>query len=343
MPEISITVPETMETSSTTTTTEAASSTQQETTTTTSTEEPGSEEWRNHPINDQESTTPKPFQCKYINWKIMGAILAFLVVLGWVFIVVMLILEEKWQLVLVAWLLLYSAAHFCYWYCKRHSLLTFNRRIRLRVLTQDAENGEKTVDGPPTYDEVMNTEAPPPAYFTVVSEESKTSSAISPCVPAGIPSASFSCSNEKQLQKDNNEEKKAKKSKRSNRPQLTLEILECPPAYQSPRSPRALSPRIPSSTNNPGLSLVTATAAASAAATATAAFSYLAPPSIEQTEVLEDPLRSPIVQHLRSAEMPTLEVSSNIDVSNGIEDDVTSNVLNENQISVIDVSRSSIL
>lgn len=290
----------------------------------------------------EQETVPKFLRCKsrLLSWRVAGALLAFLVVLGWIFIIVMLILEEKWQLVLVAWLLLYSAAHFCYWYCKRHSLLTLHRQIRLRVLThsRNPESGEKSVESPPSYDEVMKTEAPPPAYFTVVSENTKPSSGISPCVPTGIPSVSSSC-NEKQPQRESQQKKKTDKR---NRPMLSLEIRECPPAYQSPRSPRALSPRILPSVHETGGSLVTATAAASAAATATAAFSYLAPPVEEQVLTSEDPIRSPIIQHLRSATMPTLEVSSNVDVSNGANlEDVTSDVLD--QIEVADVHRSSIM
>lgn len=71
--------------------------------------------------SDSSSGSDLPPICKKyrLTWWVVGAVLALLVVLGWVFIIVMLILEEKWQLVLVAWLLLYSAAHFCYWYFKR--------------------------------------------------------------------------------------------------------------------------------------------------------------------------------------------------------------------------------
>lgn len=71
--------------------------------------------------SDPNNGSDLPPICKKyrLTWWVVGAVLALLVVLGWVFIIVMLILEEKWQLVLVAWLLLYSAAHFCYWYFKR--------------------------------------------------------------------------------------------------------------------------------------------------------------------------------------------------------------------------------
>lgn len=53
--------------------------------------------------------------------KILCILLVLMVSLGWVGIIVQLIMKEEWQLVMVAWLLLYAAAHFCYWYCRRHS------------------------------------------------------------------------------------------------------------------------------------------------------------------------------------------------------------------------------
>ncbi|KAK7081688.1 hypothetical protein SK128_017186, partial [Halocaridina rubra] len=212
--------------------------------------------------------------------------------------------------------------------------------IRLRVLahSRNPENGEKSEDGLPSYDEVMKTEAPPPAYFTVVSENVKHPADISPCVPVDAPSESSS-SSEKQSQEGNS-------TKKNKRGMLTLEIRECPPAYQSPKSPRALSPRIFPGTHGSGASLVTATAAASAAATATAAFSYFPPPADAEEETTEDPIRNPIVQHLRSATMPTLEVSSNVDVSNGGNqeaNDVTRDVRDQIDYEVVDMQRSSIL
>lgn len=294
------------------------------------------------------SVAPSFPSCKsrLFSWRLAGAVLAFLVVLGWVFIIVMLILEEKWQLVLVAWLLLYSAAHFCYWYCKRHSLLTIHRQIRLRVLahSRNLENGEKSEDGPPTYDEVMKTEAPPPAYFTVVSENVKNPSGISSCVPTGAPSCSSSFTTTNTCSEKQSQE--TPKEKNAMRTMFRLEIRECPPAYQSPKSPRALSPRILPVTHGSGISLVTATAAASAAATATAAFSYLPPTANEEVATTtEDPIRNPIVQHLRSAAMPTIEVSSNLDVSNGggqEEDEVTSDVHDQIHYEALDLQRSSI-
>ena len=62
-------------------------------------------------------------------WRVAGGVLGLMMVFGWICIIAVLILEEKWQLVLVAWLLLYAAAHFCYWYFKRHSLLAFNTQV----------------------------------------------------------------------------------------------------------------------------------------------------------------------------------------------------------------------
>ncbi|KAK8394724.1 hypothetical protein O3P69_005894 [Scylla paramamosain] len=86
------------------------------------------------PVPEQtQDGVPPVCKSRLFTWRLLGAVLALLVVLGWVFIIVMLILEEKWQLVLVAWLLLYSAAHFCYWYCKRHSLLSLRRQLGARA------------------------------------------------------------------------------------------------------------------------------------------------------------------------------------------------------------------
>ncbi|XP_045610189.1 uncharacterized protein [Procambarus clarkii] len=261
----------------------------------------------------QESTMEVPegmhpaCKSRLMRWRVVGAVLAFLVVLGWVFIIVVLILKEKWQLVLVAWLLLYSAAHFCYWYCKRHSLLTLHRQIRLRVLAhiRPAEAGEKLDDCPPTYDEVMKTEAPPPAYFTVVTETVKlatlTSAMSSVTPPVYVTSVSS------QLQQAVGA--------------AAREYLQCPPAYQSPRHFRRITPRILPTVHEARLptdTAVTATAAATAAVTAAAALAAVSHiGGVADSETLEDPIRGPIVRHLRSTTIATMEVSSSEEVSSG--------------------------
>ncbi|CAL4111157.1 unnamed protein product [Meganyctiphanes norvegica] len=118
-----------------------------------------------------------PAMCKsrYCSWKIATAVLATMFLAGWICIIALLIMKEKWQLVLVAWLLLYAAAHFTYWYCKRHSVFSLHRTVRLRIIGEvEGAAGEKE-DKPPTYDEVANTEQPPPPYFTVVTENRSSS------------------------------------------------------------------------------------------------------------------------------------------------------------------------
>ena len=69
------------------------------------------------------------FRKELFSWRVLGGVFAALLVVGWIFIVIVLIQEEKWQLVLIAWLLLYSAAHFCYWYFKKHNLLPMGAQV----------------------------------------------------------------------------------------------------------------------------------------------------------------------------------------------------------------------
>lgn len=260
------------------------------------------------PVPEQtQDGVPPVCKSRLFTWRLLGAVLALLVVLGWVFIIVMLILEEKWQLVLVAWLLLYSAAHFCYWYCKRHSLLSLRRQqIRLRVLTRIGESSEKVDDTPPTYDEVMDTEAPPPAYFTVVEETRKASGSSSSLESMSAPAMGVATVSGMVHQDASATEAK--------------EYLQRPPAYQTPRHMRKISPRILPGVHQlraPTDSAVTATAAATAIATVAAAVTATTPTQVaDETEALEeDPIRGPIVRHLRSTTIATLDVSSTEDVT----------------------------
>ncbi|CAL4140573.1 unnamed protein product [Meganyctiphanes norvegica] len=130
--------------------------------------------------SDMEAGQPQysvPAMCKsrYCSWKIATAVLETMFLAGWICIIALLIMKEKWQLVLVAWLLLYAAAHFTYWYCKCHSVFSLHRTVRLRIVGEiEGAAGEKE-DKPPTYDEVANTEQPPPPYFTVVTENRSSS------------------------------------------------------------------------------------------------------------------------------------------------------------------------
>lgn len=229
------------------------------------------------------------WKSRLFSWKVAGAVLAFLVVLGWIFIIVVLILEEKWQLVLVAWLLLYSAAHFCYWYCKRHSLITLHRQIRLRVLThmRSGESGAKSEDCPPTYDEVMKTEAPPPAYFMVVTETMKPQSSPASSSSSAAPTYVWTTDN-KQTMGDSQAS--------------VMEYCEQPPEYNSPK--HSMSSSMAPAVHGEPLAFTTA-AAISAAAAAVSPFRNAT------AEPVEDPIRGPIVRHLRAATLATLEVSSN--------------------------------
>jgi len=114
---------------------------------------------------------------KYFNWKIATALLVICFLGGWSCIIALLIMKEKWQLTLVALLLLYAAAHFCYWYCKNNDIFSPHRTVHLRVVGEVEGVAGPKEDKPPSYDEVANTEQPPPPYFTVVTEN-RTSSQI---------------------------------------------------------------------------------------------------------------------------------------------------------------------
>ncbi|RXG52814.1 hypothetical protein Avbf_15977 [Armadillidium vulgare] len=122
--------------------------------------------------------TPCFFKSNLISWRVLGGIFATVLVVGWVFIIVILIQEEKWQLVLVAWLLLYAAAHFCYWYFKRHHLLSLHSQIcgRARANVGSVGPMEKALDAPPSYEDIIKSEPPPPTYYSVVDETPKSSS-----------------------------------------------------------------------------------------------------------------------------------------------------------------------
>lgn len=167
---------------------------------------------------------------------------------------------------------------------------------------RSGDASEKSEDTPPTYDEVMDTEAPPPAYFTVVAETNKPREASPPpqAAPA-LPTVSGLL-------------------QQGAAPSDAKEYLQCPPEYQTPRHMRKLSPRILPAvhqTRAPTDTAVTATAAATAIATVAAALTAAAPCHLpdEAEEALEDPIRGPIVRHLRSTTIATLDVSSAEDVT----------------------------
>lgn len=184
------------------------------------------------------------------------------------------------------------------------------QQIRLRVLTRmrSGDGSEKSEDTPPTYDEVMDTEAPPPAYFTVVAETNKPREA-SPPPQAASDAPQSGVATVSGLLQQGAATTDAK------------EYLQCPPEYQTPQHMRKLSPRILPAvhqTRTPTDTAVTATAAATAIATVAAALTAAVPCQVpdEAEEALEeDPIRGPIVRHLRSTTIATLDVSSAEDIT----------------------------
>jgi len=125
------------------------------------------------------SSTESGASTALLPWKVLCLVLVLLVTLGWVCVIVLLILKEEWQLVMVSWLLLYAGGHFCYWYFKRHSRrgdpdATLVQRIvsRLNGVEGQSQTAEP-IDPPPSYDELIKSELPPPAYHCVVKETPK--------------------------------------------------------------------------------------------------------------------------------------------------------------------------
>ncbi|XP_018017335.1 uncharacterized protein LOC108673955 [Hyalella azteca] len=125
------------------------------------------------PSQDSDVETASSHQkANILRWKIVCLVLAVLVTAGWIGIIAVLILKEEWQLVLVAWLLLYSAVHFCYWYCRRHSSRTLTAQIRDHLTSRNpgATDSSPAGDCPPSYDDLVKCETPPPTYTSVVLE-----------------------------------------------------------------------------------------------------------------------------------------------------------------------------
>jgi len=109
-------------------------------------------------------------------WKIVCVALALAVALGWVGVIVLLILKDEWQLVLIAWLLLYAGGHFCYWYLRRHARdqsASFRERMWARLQAAPNHTPAAPVpaphasDLPPSYSDILKSELPPPAYYSV--------------------------------------------------------------------------------------------------------------------------------------------------------------------------------
>jgi len=130
---------------------------------------------------DTQSTTSdhvesSPCQRNLLPWKIFCLILVLLVAVGWVCIIVLLILKEEWQLVMVSWLILYAGGHFSIWYFRRNSRrgdpnATIVQRLVARLQgEQSLPTEEKPQDAPPSYEDLIKCETPPPAYYNVVRE-----------------------------------------------------------------------------------------------------------------------------------------------------------------------------
>jgi len=117
-----------------------------------------------------------PCQRNLLPWKILCLILVLLVAVGWVCVIVLLILKEEWQLVMVSWLILYAGGHFGVWYFRRNSRrgdpnATIVQRLVARLQgEQRIPTEEKPQDAPPSYEELLKAELPPPAYHCVVRE-----------------------------------------------------------------------------------------------------------------------------------------------------------------------------
>jgi len=129
--------------------------------------------------DDTESTTSETTSAPSKNllpWKILCLVLVLLVALGWMCVIVLLIMKEEWQLVMVSWLLFYAGGHFCYWYFKRHTSggdpnATMVQRLVARLQgAQNLPSQPIVSDPPPSYDDLIKSEQPPPAYHCVVRE-----------------------------------------------------------------------------------------------------------------------------------------------------------------------------
>lgn len=145
------------------------------------------EEYQNQEYQQDQTQTPevetgvrKP---NLMPWKILCLALAIIVALGWVGIIALLILKEEWQLVMIAWLLFYAVGHFGYWYSRRRSSRAFSAQIRQQLIarirgTEIPPIGEEQGDYPPSYDDLVKSEVPPPAYYAVVHETPKLKRAV---------------------------------------------------------------------------------------------------------------------------------------------------------------------
>ncbi|KAK8742988.1 hypothetical protein OTU49_001468 [Cherax quadricarinatus] len=110
---------------------------------------------------------------------VVAAVLSPLLLLADLALIAVFILRQNWNAVILLSVVFFCGTQAIYWYFRTKSILT-NRQ---QVLASAARSGEveETRDDPPTYDEVVKTEAPPPPYFSVVSEIQKPSTSTSGC------------------------------------------------------------------------------------------------------------------------------------------------------------------
>jgi len=118
---------------------------------------------------------------KLLPFKIVMLAICLGAFLGWVGIIVMLIALEEWQLVMVAWLLFYAAGHFSVWYFNRllrttDPAMTLRQRFMARLHGESVRRPSPdpdTLDKPPSYEDLVKAELPPPSYYAVVRETPK--------------------------------------------------------------------------------------------------------------------------------------------------------------------------
>jgi len=127
-------------------------------------------------LEDARSRIPQPqHRSTLLSWQVAATGFATVLVMGWLCVIALLILQERWKLVLVTWILLYAAAHFAYCYCKRNSVTNLKRHLNLRIVGQlrevhisEVPSPERKEDKPPAYVDAVDMEQPPPTYIMAV-------------------------------------------------------------------------------------------------------------------------------------------------------------------------------
>ncbi|XP_063594517.1 uncharacterized protein LOC134771511 [Penaeus indicus] len=144
---------------------------------------------------EQEQTA---WPARVLRWRVIAGISAPLALLGGVGLTTFFILREDWNSVLASSLFFFSVFQLLYWYLRAKTLCSNRRQVRSGFV-QPSESPREVLDEPPPYEEVIKTEAPPPAYYTVVSEAYKhVPSPVSRTLSTfSLPAASPSTSSEK--------------------------------------------------------------------------------------------------------------------------------------------------